>query len=460
VRGLMRGWPSASFASRPLDLRESLDSCDRGKLTSSAAPVDTLPARLRRALLVAAGIYLALLPTGWATAARSIAFGVSAALALLVLALSRSGRGESIPSPGSAILLALLIWSGCAVASASWSVHLAYTLGEFRHELAWGLLTMVIFYIAARDREAWRALVAVALMSFALLAALAAAFAASRAGWDAARWHAGVSAFSTFLVLVAPLLITLLAPAPIGFGAGRQTLAIATALLALLLVAARLSDNRMVWIALAAVFATASALAALRWRATLARAPLRWLAPLVALFLVLGLLFADVAQERARLSFPAETSIAQTFAEDPRLRLWDFTAARIRERPWTGYGFGKWILQDELRLALHDPILAHAHNLFASQWLQIGVFGLAAFIALLAALGWRFIGFLRARDDALALIGLIGLAMLVGFLVKNLTDDFLVRSNAKEFWALCAMLLGYGVRLERAIDARGGVLLS
>ena len=61
---------------------------------------------------------------------------------------------------------------------------------------------------------------------------------------------------------------------------------------------------------------------------------------------------------------------------------------------------------------------------------------------------------MRARDDALALIGLIGLALLVGFLVKNLTDDFLVRSNAKEFWALCAMLLGYGVRLERALGAR------
>ena len=431
------------------------DSRDREeKITTGDALIDTLPVRLRRALLIAAGIYLALLPTGWATAARSIAFGACAALALLILALSRSGRGESIPSPGHAIVGALLLWCGCAIASATWSVDLAYTLGEFRHELAWGLLTMVSFYVAARDREAWRSLVAVMLASFALLTVLAAAFAASPAGWDPARWHAGVGAFSTFLVLVAPLLITLLVPAPIGFGAGRQTLAIAAALLALLLLAARLSDNRMVWIALAAVFATASTLAALRWRTTLARVPLRWLAPLVALFLVLGLFFADVAQERARASFPAETTIAQTFAEDPRLPLWDFTAARIRERPWTGYGFGKSILQDELRLALHNPILSHAHNLFASQWLQLGVFGLVAFIALLAALGWRFIGFLRARDDALALIGLIGLALLVGFLVKNLTDDFLVRSNAKEFWALCAMLLGYGVRLERAIGAR------
>ena len=416
--------------------------------------VDPLPGRLRHALLVAAGAYLALLPTGWATAARSIAFGASATLALAALLLSRSGRSASVPSPGIAILVALLVWSGCALASALWSVHLAYTLGEFRHELAWGLLTMATFYIAASDREAWRRLVVVVLVSFFVLATLAAALAASAEGWDPARWHAGAGAFSTYLVLVAPLLITLLAPAPIGFGVGRRTLAIAAALLTVLLVAARLSDNRMVWIALAAVFATASILAALRWRAGLARATLRWLPPLIALFLVLGFFFADVAQERARVSFPADTSVAQTFAEDPRLRLWDFTAARIGEHPWIGYGFGKSILQEELRVALHDPTLSHAQNLFASQWLQIGVFGLIAFIALLAALGWRFIGFLRARDDALALIGLVGLAMLVGFLVKNLTDDFLIRSNAKEFWALCAMLLGYGARLERAIGVR------
>ena len=31
-------------------------------------------------------------------------------------------------------------------------------------------------------------------------------------------------------------------------------------------------------------------------------------------------------------------------------------------------------------------------------------------------------------------------------MIKNLTDDFLFRSNAKEFWALSAMLLGYGMR--------------
>ena len=161
------------------------------KMATGTARWGITPAKLHRALLVAAVIYLAMLPASWATAARSIAFASSAALALWILALSRSGRYEHIPSPGSAILAALLAWSACAVASVTWSVHLAYTLREFRHELSWGLLTMTIFYVAAHDREAWRTLIATVLASFALLAGLAGALAALPGGWNPARWHAG-----------------------------------------------------------------------------------------------------------------------------------------------------------------------------------------------------------------------------------------------------------------------------
>jgi hypothetical protein len=39
--------------------------------------------------------------------------------------------------------------------------------------------------------------------------------------------------------------------------------------------------------------------------------------------------------------------------------------------------------------------------------------------------------------------------MLVTFVVKNLTDDFMIRPTSKEFWALNAFLIGYGVRKLR-----------
>ena len=95
-------------------------------------------------------------------------------------------------------------------------------------------------------------------------------------------------------------------------------------------------------------------------------------------------------------------------------------------------------------------MLAHAHNLFVSQWLQTGAIGVAALCALLLALAWRYAAFLRAADGMLAAIGLAGLAMLAMFVVKNLTDDFMIRPTSKEFWALNALLIGYGIRRERA----------
>ncbi len=153
----------------------------------------------------------------------------------------------------------------------------------------------------------------------------------------------------------------------------------------------------MIWVALATGFVVAAVLAAWRWRArphpraeALGRRP-------AGVACAGGLLFVDAAVQRARTDFKPDTPVAQSFADDPRLALWQHTFERIRERPWTGFGFGKSILAEELRGELHDPMLAHAHNLFVSQWLQTGAIGVAALVAMLAALTWCFLD-VPARD--------------------------------------------------------------
>jgi drug/metabolite transporter (DMT)-like permease len=67
---------------------------------------------------------------------------------------------------------------------------------------------------------------------------------------------------------------------------------------------------------------------------------------------------------------------------------------------------------------------------------------------MLGAIATTFVRYVRARDDVLAFLGVVGLCLLAGFLVKNLTDDFLFRSNAKEFWAMISILVGLGARLS------------
>ena len=407
---------------------------------------------INRWLLGFAAAYLFLLPTNAVRFAHSIAFAGAGLLAVVAYVIAWRHRVTRIPLAGPWILVPLFAWVAWSCLSLAWSVDPAYSQRQLAREVMDSLLAMLVFYVAARDARSIRLLIGAALASFACFALLALGMAMIEGTWDAGRWHHGVGPWSTWVVLIAPFMFALIAPPPAGFGGGMRLVALGLALLALLIVTARMTDNRVVWIALATVFATASLAAALRWPQTFTRTPMRWIAPIAVLLFVLALAFADVLEERAEVVSP-DGSVALSIERDPRLTLWEHVMSRIRERPLTGYGFGRRILAEPLARELGDPLLAHAHNVFASQWLQTGAVGMFAFVAFLTALLLRYLRFVRSRDDTLAFVGVAGVALIAGFLVKDMTDDFLFRSNAKELWVLTAMLLGYGVRRERILAA-------
>jgi O-antigen ligase len=414
-------------------------------------------ALLRFSLLFWACVYFALVAVSGHTYLRSIAFGFALLFALWLILGAMFSDGEPIPVPDAYLIGALVAWSAWSAASLAWSIQPSYSRAELGTEVGWGLATVAIYYVAARTGRAFRALTTAiaAVTVFLALLAMHTLLESGAAGPETAllRSHGGVGAFSTLLVLVAPVLPLLCAPRPVGYGAGPWQVAAVLCAFALLFAAARLTENRMIWVAFAAGFLVAAVLAAWRWRSRLASAPLRWGAVLLALLVVLSGLFVDAALQRARTNFKGDTSVAQTIAEDPRILLWRHTFERIGERPWTGFGFGKSILRDQLRQETGHPLLLHAHNLFVSQWLQTGAIGVLALLALLGALAWRYWAFLRASDGTLAAIGLAGLVMLVAFVVKNLTDDFMTRPTSREFWAINALLVGYGIRRMRMASA-------
>ncbi len=407
---------------------------------------------INRWLLGFAAAYLFLLPTNAVRFAHSIAFAGAGLLAVVAFVIAWRDRGTRIPLAGPWILVPLFTWAAWSGLSLTWSIDPLYSQRQLAREVMDSLLAMLVFYVAARDARSMRVLIGAALASFACFALLALGMTIVEGSWDAGRWHHGVGPWSTWVVLIAPFMFAWIAPPPAGFGGGTRFVVVGLALLGLLIVTARMTDNRVVWIALAAVFATASLAAALRWPQTFTRTPVRWIAPIAVLLFVLALAFADVLEERAEVLAP-DGSVAISIERDPRLTLWEHVMSRIGERPWTGYGFGRRILAEPLAREMGDPLLAHAHNVFASQWLQTGAVGMLAFVAFLGALLLRYLRFVRSRDDTLAFVGVAGVALLAGFLVKDITDDFLFRSNAKELWALTAMLLGYGVRRERSLAA-------
>lgn len=410
-------------------------------------------ALLQFSLVAWACIYLALVAITGHTWFRSLAFGFAASFALWLALGAIWSDAEAIPWPGAALVISILAWAGWSAASWTWSIAPEFTLAEVGTEVGWGLATAATFYVAARSGAAFRALIAVAVAVAVVLSLLAFATIAGNPGADPekllVRQHGGVGAFSTYLVLVLPLVPLLLAPRPGGFGTHPLALAGTGVAFMVLLLGARLSENRMVWVAFVVGFAVAAGLAGWRWRHRVSRAPKRWAAILLVLVAAATALFVDATLQRAKSERGAQTSVAEALAADPRIVLWQHTFERIKQRPWTGYGFGKSILRDELAAELNNPLLVHAHNLFVSQWLQTGAIGVALLLALLAALAARYVAFMRASDGTLAAMGTLGLVLLVTFVTKSMTDDFLVRPTSKEFWAFNALLVGYGMRRAR-----------
>ena len=415
-------------------------------------------ALLQFSVVAWACIYLVLVAVTGHTYIRSIAFGIAATFALWLTVGAIFSDAEPIPRPDRYLVISILAWAGWSAASWTWSIHPDYTLGEIGTEIGWGLATAGIFYVATRSGAAFRATVSVALATGVVLSLLALPAVLSHSGLDLEKFlvrrHGGVGAFSTWLVLIVPLVPLLLAPRPAGYGTGPLALGVATVTFVVLLVGARATENRMIWVALAVGFVAAATLAAWRWRARLTRAPKRWAVVLLVLLGVLAVLFVDATLQRARTDRLPDASVAKAISVDPRFALWQHTYERISQRPWTGYGYGKSILRDEFYAELGNPLLVHAHNIFASAWLQTGAIGALALLAMFGALAFRYATFMRHADGTLAAIGVTGLVLLAMFLTKSMTDDFLVRPSSKEFWALNAMLVGYGMRRLR--DAAAG----
>lgn len=332
-------------------------------------------------------------------------------------------------------------WALLGVASLAWSVDPSYTLGELRAELLYGTLAFGVFYLAgAQDRAPWRS------WRIALIAGTAAVM-LGQALQDFLPFEisqhevdGGPGPFSTHLVLVMPAVFALALPAPWGFGRGARALAIAMVVAG---GAAWYTGNRIVWLA----FAAQICVAALAWslpsssRARSSRGVrtlMLWAAVIVAMA------FAGSMMERSARLFHHATRVAASIEGDLRPRIWSVAWKEFQEAPWLGHGFGREVLAPAFipltPAGVDETQIRHGHNTFIDIALELGVVGLASYVAVLLALVGRYRALLR--DPLLAPLGMMGLALVAGFVVKNLTDDFLHRHNALLFWALNGIFLG------------------
>jgi O-antigen ligase len=356
---------------------------------------------------------------------------LAAGLGLLAVAMAKERPGARLLPP---LWIPLALWAAWAVASLAWSIDTERSVKELRNEVGYSIGVFWLCFVAAQARGAARVFLPVLGAAGLLLCANALYVAAP----GAEGWFGGPGNLSSALLVLVPCAA---AAAWYGQHAGWRAALSAAPIVLLVgcLAAAYSAQSRTFWLALAAQVVVVALWLAAR-RAT-ARTT-------IAVFVAAAALAG--AAMTLHVQTTRETLGARVMEEDPRLALWREVSEKIEARPWTGYGFGRGMLRVDLKNELGAPQLWHAHNLFLDTALQLGMPGVALLLILLAATfraGWRL-----ARDPSprAAACGIALLAVLVGVLVRNLTDVLLVRQNALLFWGVVGALLALGAAPRRA----------
>ena len=408
-------------------------------------PAPTAASSADRVLVAATATFLFLVPAAATIGWRLIAICIAgfASLAAGWPALARDFRAAP-----RAPVVAFFAWAALCTASWVWSESPHYSLREIKAEIGYCAIAFAVFVVAGLRVGRWtlwrNTLLLATLITFVLDLTL------DRLPWRLMRHSidGGAGPWTTHLVMVAPLLLMLSWPKP--WGDGRRA-GWSVAALVVLATAAWRSENRIVWAALGVQLGLMIVLLGAHPAIRHAHHLRLRVGLLAGVVIVLAAFGASIVERNQRLFH--DPTAAASLERDLRPRLWSAALEEIRDAPWLGHGFGREISGTRfLALVpegdLHHPPMLHSHNLFTDLAMQTGLVGLALFVLLLAALArehWRWL-----RDPRVMPLGMVGLALLGGFVVKNLTDDFLHRHNALVFWALNAMLLGLaqGARRE------------
>jgi O-antigen ligase len=307
-------------------------------------------------------------------------------------------------------------------------------------------MAFVLFYLAATSQRWpvwWATLLTGALLLF-VAETLRMQFPA-RLGWR--EWDGGDGAFSTHLVLIAPLLLPL---AWSEHDDRAPRLALFAVSLLLLFAAAWKTENRIVWPVLLVAFAAAALARRYARQAGPRLRGARYVAAAIVLLIVT--LATMMSGFRAHVDSSVRAGGLVGIEGDLRPRVWSVAMGEIARAPWLGQGFGREIAAHAFKpltpRTIEHPDILHAHNVFVDVALQLGIVGLAIFVVILLLLAREHARALRQRETCV--YGILGFAILAGFVAKNLTDDFFYRHNGLVFWALMGAMLGLARRGARA----------
>jgi len=387
-----------------------------------------------------AAIFLAADLFSHTVALRLIALGVGVASIVVALLQARLRKAPPSFDPIPPLWIPFALWGAWAGLSCLWSVEPERTAKEFTNEIVYAALAFWMCWCAAQAKGAVRIILPVVALA-AVGACTSAVYYFFGKGILAYPYgpHGGAGNHSSAIVTLMPCVLAA------GWLAWsnrlRWMVLVCLGLGALFLVSGYTTLNRMLWLVIAAQLVVLGVLLIGRARKRHS-APVSRSAILASSVVALAVVAAGTTMMLRIQEERAEANVAMPLADDPRLALWPEVIERIRERPVLGYGFGRGMLRAALRKELDDGSLWHSHNLVLDAALQSGLVGVALLGALLLLTlrqGWRDS---RNDDAAAAACGAALVAVVIGMVMRNMTDYLWVRQNALLYWGIVGGLLG------------------
>jgi O-antigen ligase len=377
--------------------------------------------------IIPPAIYLFILPFAYTIGLRWSALVLGVVVAIRYRSVA---SGLTIPCK-----LPIILWITVAGMSLLWAINFEYSLGQFRVDVLYALGSFLVLFTLTASRREFFILIWSIWAGAVVISGFAVYFQVIYGEWVPSYQNFFGEFTSCMLMSISVIPLLLLDQGHMR----RNTIAVVFAI-TLIAVACFFAHQRMFWIALAAMSSVASFM-------YFPFAPRRARALIIAggtLLIAISILgYVTVSNMRGN---KLET--------DPRPAIWARALENIKEKPFTGAGFGREVYRPRyLPLSRPGEGLQHAHNIFLSYADQMGIQGSIALAILFSALLYRFFKFTKLTDIGGKAVGIAGAALVVGTVARGMTDMHFSREVTLFFWANTGLLLGYGGRVIRTTSA-------
>jgi len=372
-------------------------------------------------------------------ALRLTCLALATALGLaMVWADSRRGEPDLRLLPPAS--LAFMLWALWCGLSMLWSMEPERSDKEFRNEIVYAGLAYWACFIAGQRSILCRNPLAILLVALISLCGLA-----IKAGFSEnplLGWHGGPGMHSSTLLVVTPCLWGYLVWDRFSESHKLRHQIVLSVVVGLCLASAFAINNRTIWIGFTFQGLLLVGLISYWHGRTSAPSSSRtWRYWAWGSVLLLCAVTVVALYRRDGL---------QGLSGDGRIALWRESISYIAESPWLGNGFGRGSVRAALRSVFNDSVLWHSHNLFLEVLLQVGLVGLMLFILLIGSLLRSAVRHLRSDDHSQSVLGMVAGMIILGMLIRNMTDMLWVRAAALTFWGALGLVFGLASRRDAA----------